>query len=122
MDVPKFKTENIGSVLRIDVLPVQDFLSFIPHSPTTISSGGLVLLAGAAWINIYCTEGTMGLQYPKSISENGESYKNLVIGFTPGDDQAIHDALQQFNNTKVVAMVLTANGNYRIVGSPDQPL
>jgi hypothetical protein len=122
MAIPRFKLQNIGSLLLIEYVPSFAITNFSKSGPGAIASSGLTLATGYAWERIYCTQDTMGHQQDQDNSANGESWIQQVIGLTPGDEPAIEQALIDLADKRHVLRVTLPNGVIKIVGTPTEPL
>jgi hypothetical protein len=122
VNIPRFRSENIGSALKIELAPYYAFSVYKPDAKTTIRNAGLVFGAGHNWTSVYCTPETMGLQVDESFERAGKVYTAQIVGFIPGEDLEAAEPLLLFDTIPVIAKIFTANGKIRIAGSPDKPL
>ncbi|MBS7565139.1 hypothetical protein KHS38_12060 [Mucilaginibacter sp. Bleaf8] len=120
--IPRFKKQNVGSIIKIEYAPTFAFIRFIPTSITTIKSTGIDFRPGYGWEAINCSQDTMGHQQDMSANDNGESWAHQVVGYIPGDEQAIEDPLADMSRLRYVVRITQANGTVKIVGSPRYPL
>jgi hypothetical protein len=120
--IPRFRAENFGSVLKIEIAPYLAFSIFKPDSKATIRNAGLVLANGHEWTSVYCSPESMGLQVDEEYVPAGKLYTVQIPGFIPGEDIEAAEPLLVFDTIPVVARLTTANGKIRIAGTPETPL
>jgi hypothetical protein len=121
MDIPHFKYENLGSLRKIQFLPIYAFQSFTPGF-TGIVAADVVLRANFAWSDIYFTVDTAGHQQDENLDDHGEFWTQQVVAFVPADELELEQTLLQFRNVKYVLLITLQNGLQKIVGTPDQAL
>ncbi len=122
MAIPRFKLQNVGSLILIEFVPAFAISAFSNSGPGIIASSGIALATGYAWVSMYCSPDTMGHQQDQVNDVNGQSYAQQVVGFIPGDEQAIETELLKLNNLRFVCRVTKPNGSQKIVGTPNEPL
>ncbi len=122
MAIPRFKLQNLGSLILIEYAPDFAISKFSKSGPGAITSSGLTLANGYSWEKIYCTQDTMGHQEDQDNSVNGEAWIQQVLGFTPGNEPALEEAYLKIKGKRHVLRISLPNGIKKIVGSPTEPL
>jgi hypothetical protein len=122
MAIPRFKRQNIGSLLLIEYVPAFAINIFSKSGPGAITSSGLTLANGYNWEKIYCTQDTMGHQQDQDNSVNGEAWIQQVVGLTPGDEPELEQAYRDMKRKRHVLRVTLPNGIIKIVGTPTEPI
>lgn len=121
--LPHFKTENLGSVLKIQAAPVEAFLSFPTLVAFSVDEAQIKFRRNAAWYDIYCTPQTMGYQQEGKEDGNGTSFSQQVVGFVPGDEPDLEQAwLTLFYGHLWILRITLATGRVKLIGSPTSPL
>ncbi len=122
MAIPRFKLQNIGSLILIEYVPSFAISNFSKSGPGAIAASGLTLATGYNWERIYCTQDTMGHQQDQDNSANGEAWIQQVLGFTPGDEPELELAYLKIKGKRHVLRITLPNGIKKIVGTPTEPL
>ena len=122
MAITRFTGENLGSLVAIEYIAVQDLESFLSGPGGTIAAAGIVFKSGKDWTPIYCSEDTMGHHQAQVNDDTGQSFAQTVVGFVPGDQPAIESGLLGLQNTRYILRVTRPDGLQKIVGTQLEPL
>lgn len=122
MSISRYTDENYGSLLRIQYAAAWKFSAFNLSARGKIALSGISFSGGFTWEDLFCSEDTKGHQQTQANDNNGESWQQQVVGFVPGDEDAIEDGLLALTNERYVVMITRPNGLIKIVGTPLQPL
>lgn len=120
--IPRFRKENIGSLIKIEYAPAITIQQMDQLSDTQISAAGIQFKGGYGWQPMYCTQDTMGHQQDMTNGDNGQSFTHQVVGFIPGDEVEVEAALLPLLGLRHVLRITLANGTVKIVGSKTYPL
>jgi hypothetical protein len=122
MAISRYTGVNYGSLILIEYAPYQTVTTFALTAAGAINSAGIVFVTGYGWTSIYCSEDSMGHKQTKQLDNNGESWLQEVVGFTPGEQAPIEAGWISLQKDRYIVRVTRPDGQQKIVGSLLEPL
>ncbi|MBE7177732.1 MAG: hypothetical protein INR69_15090 [Mucilaginibacter polytrichastri] len=120
--ITRFKSENLGSVLKIQAAPVEAFRAFPAKPLITVNETLLQFRAGVTWYDLYCSPQTMGYQMDGKEDGNGKYYEHQVVGFVPGDEPDLEAQWKLYQSQDWILKITLATGRQKLIGTPRRPL
>jgi hypothetical protein len=105
--------DNLGGLIKIWAIPA-DALS--------VSGSEVTIVSDTNVYQIYCSPDSMEFNEPKEVTGAGTHYNTVVGGFVPQDNATLQEALEYIEPRKWVVLFIDGNGNYKLAGTPTNPL
>lgn len=113
---------NLGGNELIQYAPVEDIDVLPAHDIDNKVTGPLTFKADKAWLDLYCTEGTINYDFNEEENDQGGLITSIVTGEIPKLSQEIESKLLGSLRKGIVIRFKDNNGQYRIMGTLTNPV
>ena len=106
-------SDNMGGLLKIWA---------VPPGVITIGSNTVSFSNTDTIVKMYCSPGSMSFSEKQTKGKPGTSYKTEISGFVPKDSQEVQVIIDDMSRRKWVVIYMDQNEQYKVAGTPDNPL
>jgi hypothetical protein len=117
---PGIKTIGYYALVA-DILTWPAFAGTATAAETVTIEDDIVFNTGKKFFKIYSTKGLGKFTSKKEGVRDSKGNQNQVMFSHPGSTPALVGSMEIMTNSSIIVIVPDQNGNFRILGSPDDP-
>lgn len=113
-DLARIIGNNLGSLSKIQICPVEKITS-IPDPVNGVISSAVVFAAAGKWYDLFSSFESLQFKQKSVTTNQGKHYELNIDGFIPGHCQAMDYLLSTMEQSKFVVKATDLNGNVLLI-------